>query len=582
MVANINITLDKAKLRSLILASLGFLLPIVVFHAYYWDKAFPGIQIPGTDVSGKTQEQITEAAASLHKPDNITLVTSGKKYDLAVKDLGIEYRNTKTAARVLEIGRKGNIAATTKDKLKALTKGINVPLSIVVETQALDKAIETVAKDLFIPSIEPSVNIQNKNILVNPGKEGQEVKKEELREKIYTALTFVKTDEIEVPLQKTNPPLNEIQIQILKERAQKLAGKQIQISFEQETFNYTDQDLITILGTDESFVNREKAQTLASDLASGVNRDPQNARFEFRDGKVQEFTPSKNGVAVKENDLLEQLKQTLNTLAETDKKSITINLPVESTKPEVANEDVNNLGINELIGQGESIYRGSIPSRVHNLSLAASRLNGILIRPGEEFSFNKAVGDISTATGYQQAFVIKEGKTILDDGGGVCQTSTTFFRAALNSGLPILERHQHSYRVSYYENGSKPGYDAAIYLPSIDLRLKNDTPAHILIQTKNDSKNSKLVFEFYGTADGRKAEVVNYRQWDARPAPPDLYQDDPTLSTGTVKQIEKSIPGLKTAFDYKVTKDGETVFEKTFFSNFRPWQAVYLRGAATN
>ena len=444
----------------------------------------------------------------------------------------------------------------------------------------MDLIIEKISQDTHIPSVEPAVNIQGKRIVVNAGKSGQEVKKEELREKITRALAFLETEEITIPVTITNPQLSEEDVKTVEMRAGKLLGKQVHIVFERESFNYQDTELVTILGPGQDFVNREKGKTLVSDLAEGINREAQNARFEFADGKVKEFTPAKDGVRVQEEETVKQVAEALKTLIETEEKTVAVQLTAERTKPETQNQDVNNLGINELIGRGESIYRGSIPGRIHNLSLAASRLNGILIKPGEEFSFNRAVGDISQGTGYQQAYVIKEGKTILDDGGGVCQTSTTFFRAALNAGLPITERHQHSYRVSYYENGSKPGYDAAIYLPNIDLRLKNDTPAHILIQTINDRQNAKLIFEFYGTNDGRRAETSNYRQWDPRPAPPDLYQDDPTLPVGTTKQIERSVPGLKTAFDYKVTRGEETIFEKTFYSNFRPWQAVYLRGTA--
>lgn len=570
----------EPKLRPLFALVAICVITFISFHLLYWNRAYPGVKIAGVDVSGKTVAGIEEITNNLSKPGKIVLSSKDKKYEYTSKEIGLEYRTNKTALRAVEIGRKGDLGKITRDKWKALTRGTNIPLSVSLDSKALDLIIEKVSQDVHIPSVDPAVNIQGKRIIVNAGKSGQEVKKEELREKIIRSLAFLETEEIIIPVVLTNPQLSEIDVKIIEERAAKLLGKQIQISFEKENFDYKDLELVTILGPGQSFINTEKTKTLVSDLAEGVNREPQNARFEFAGGKVKEFTPAKDGIKVQEEENIKQVAEALKRLVETEEKTVLVQLAVDATRPETQNQDVNNLGINEMIGRGESIYRGSIPGRIHNLSLAASRLNGILIKPGEEFSFNRAVGDISQGTGYQQAFVIKDGKTILDDGGGVCQTSTTFFRAALNAGLPIIERHQHSYRVSYYENGSKPGYDAAIYLPNVDLRIKNDTPAHILIQSKNDKQNSKLVFEFYGTADGRRAETLNYRQWDPRPAPPDLYQDDPALSVGTIKQVERSVPGLKTAFDYKVTRGGETVFEKTFYSNFLPWQAVYLRGTA--
>jgi vancomycin resistance protein YoaR len=215
---------------------------------------------------------------------------------------------------------------------------------------------------------------------------------------------------------------------------------------------------------------------------------------------------------------------------------------------------------------------------VHNIELAAARLNGVLIKPGEEFSFNAAVGEVSAATGYQAAYIIQNGRTQLGDGGGLCQDSTTVFRAALDSGLPITVRRGHSYRVGYYEQNAKAGLDATVYSPSTDLKFINDTPAHILIQTEVDSPNRTLKVYFYGTSDGRKATIKDHVVWGITPAPPDVYQDDPTLPVGTVKQVDWKAQGAKAQFVYVVERGGEIIFEKTFTTIYQPWAAVFLRG----
>ncbi|OGG14392.1 hypothetical protein A2773_00645 [Candidatus Gottesmanbacteria bacterium RIFCSPHIGHO2_01_FULL_39_10] len=239
------------------------------------------------------------------------------------------------------------------------------------------------------------------------------------------------------------------------------------------------------------------------------------------------------------------------------------------------------MGIRELIGVGRSKFAHSIPGRIHNVALAASRINGRLIPPGATFSFNEALGDVSASTGFQPAYIIKDGKTVLGDGGGVCQVSTTLFRAALNAGLPIVERWAHAYRVGYYEQDSKPGFDATVYAPGVDLKIKNDTGNNILIQAITDKVNASLTFEFYGTSDGRTVDISAPKIYSESPPPPDLYQDDPTLSNGEVKQTDFAAWGAKAEFNYKVIKNDETVFEKRFFSNYRPWQAVFLRGTKT-
>lgn len=321
-------------------------------------------------------------------------------------------------------------------------------------------------------------------------------------------------------------------------------------------------------------------ETLAQ-LASQIDIPEQDALFQFADGKVVSFRPSKTGQKLDQAEAKRRIQEAFTTVARTNQQRVTILLPVDTVKPSIATNDTNAYGIRELIGRGYSEFAGSIPGRIHNVALAASRLNGILIKPGEEFSFNKAIGDISAATGYQSAYIIKEGRTVLGDGGGVCQVSSTLFRAALDAGLPIVERHAHAYRVHYYEEGGyKPGLDATVFSPSVDLRIKNNTPSYILIQTKTDTKNLTLTFELYGTRDGRKAEIFNHVVSSQTPPPPPLYQDDPTLKAGVVKQVDWAAWGAKASFQYKVTRNGETLEDTTFYSNFRPWQAVFLKGTA--
>src|SRR3989344_1308015 len=304
--------------------------------------------------------------------------------------------------------------------------------------------------------------------------------------------------------------------------------------------------------------SEEKLLIFLSPVIEAVKKDPIDSLFTFTNGRVTEFKPSRQGQKVDIEELKGQINSKILSVVNSQKpQEITINIPIKVIEPKITTEKANNLGISELVGQGSSLFQGSIQGRIHNITLAAARLNGLLVAPSETFSFNKALGDVSAFTGYQQAYIIKDGKTILGDGGGVCQVSTTLFRAILNAGLPVIERNPHSYRVGYYEEDTKPGIDATVYSPSIDLRIQNDTPANILIQTSTDTKNMKLTFELYGASDGRIAQILNHRIWDIVSAPPPIYQDDPTLAPGTVKQADFAAPGTKAALDYKVTRNGD-------------------------
>lgn len=309
------------------------------------------------------------------------------------------------------------------------------------------------------------------------------------------------------------------------------------------------------------------------------NKPAKNALLKFENGRVINFRTEEPGLKILSNDLISNIEKEINKLDKTP-KDIKINLTDTVVEPEITLAKANQFGIEEPIGEGKSDFSHSIPERIHNIILASSKFNGVLIPKDKIFSFNETVGDISPLTGYKPAYIIKEGKTVLGDGGGVCQVSTTLFRAALNSGLPIIERYPHAYRVGYYENDSKPGLDATVFAPSVDLKVKNDTPAYILIQTQVDKDNNLLFFEFYGKKDGRKIEISPVQVFDVVPPLPAKYQDYPTLKKGVVKQVDFPAWGGKAKFDYNVFKNGETIFKKTFFSSYRPWQAIFLVGTA--
>jgi vancomycin resistance protein YoaR len=329
--------------------------------------------------------------------------------------------------------------------------------------------------------------------------------------------------------------------------------------------------------------NTTAVDDLLANFSTLIDIPARDALFQFKDGKVTQFQTSIVGRQVDIPNAKKLFNQLVQSIPNIQTHQLEFTVSVVPVMPSISTEKVNSFGIKELIGKGYSEFAGSIPGRIHNVILAASRINGVLIPPGKTFSFNETVGDISAATGYQSAYIIKDGKTVLGDGGGVCQVSSTLFRAALAAGLPIVERHAHAYRVHYYEEGGfKPGLDATVFGPTVDLKFTNDTPSYILIQTIADAKNLSLAFELYGTSDGRNAEILNQKLWGVTPPPPDMYQDDPTLSAGVVKQVDFAAWGAKASFDYKVTRGAEVLENTTFYSNFQPWQAVYLRGTKTN
>ncbi len=248
----------------------------------------------------------------------------------------------------------------------------------------------------------------------------------------------------------------------------------------------------------ETTIEETSVRAYLEDLARKINRDPVDAKFAMEEGKVTTFVESQDGMTLNIN----RSVQTLSEALILPSIPAQISLEYDLKKPEINYSEVNDLGISSLIGEGTSNFKGSPTNRVHNIKVATQRFNGILIKPGEEFSFVSILGEVDGDHGYLPELVIKNNVTEPEFGGGICQVSTTAFRAAIYSGLKITARKNHAYPVSYY---NPQGMDSTVYLPRPDLKFLNNTPGYILIQTK--IVGTQLIFSFYGTDDQRKTTI---------------------------------------------------------------------------
>jgi vancomycin resistance protein YoaR len=171
--------------------------------------------------------------------------------------------------------------------------------------------------------------------------------------------------------------------------------------------------------------------------------------------------------------------------------------------------------------------------------------------------------------------VIKGNKTTPEYGGGLCQIGTTAFRTALEGGMPITERRNHSYRVRYYEPA---GTDATLYEPSPDFKFRNDTANWILIT--GELVGDEVSFTFWGTDDGRVSSYTKPKIYNIVAPPPMKIIETTELAPGKMKCTESAHAGADASFDYKVIYPNGEVKDQNFFSRYRPWQAVCLKGVA--
>jgi vancomycin resistance protein YoaR len=237
------------------------------------------------------------------------------------------------------------------------------------------------------------------------------------------------------------------------------------------------------------------------DIASKVDQQTKEVSLVINGNHATTFDPGQSGQTL---DLYSIAKLLASDASEID-------LPMAIFQPQTKLSETNNLGINELVSVGISDFKGSPKNRLVNIRVGADKYNGLIIAPGEEFSFNKYLGDVDEEHGFLPELVIKPEGVTPEFGGGLCQVSSTTFRAAMNAGLPITARRNHSFAVQYY---APQGTDATIYPGSADLKFVNNLPSSILVHTY--IIGTKLYFEFYGTKDSRQIAFEGPVQYDKK------------------------------------------------------------------
>lgn len=373
---------------------------------------------------------------------------------------------------------------------------------------------------------------------------------------IRSHLSQTSSDPVHLRVAGAEPEVLDSEVGQAKERTEKLLSQNFTLQFEDKSFVIARPALTPLLEFAEQadpqdagnkilgvrFQPEKLRGYLVKNIAPAINQAPVDAKFEISQAseedsvRVTQFAPPRRGVTLN----LDATVQEVARAAENSAASAP--LIVDVIEPDV-NElaDIEDLGVTALLARGESDFAGSPRNRIHNITVGTARYHGLLIAPGEEFSFNEHLGPVSAAAGFKPELVIKGHATVPELGGGLCQVSTTAFRAAIYSGLEITVRKSHAYAVRYY---GVPGFDATIYPGYTDLRFRNNTPGHILVQTKIEG--TKLAFEFWGTPDGRTVEVVG-------PAPYNWRPDGAVRAT----------------LAQKVFKEGQTIIDETFSSNYR-------------
>ncbi len=557
------------------------------YYLFFTSRVNYGVSFMGEDLSFRTKREVkniigTKFAEIENK--NIRVV-SQKSYLFTPRQLGISLDENTTTEKALDTFKKGNIVDNILLQIASIRNKYNLTPELNWDEAVFGRLIADLEKDdTSDKSKQAEYKVDNSVVTVIPSVTGSEIDTNDFKNQLKRAIEI--SGDVNLVRKTKQVDFDTEMAEKFLSTAEKISGIDIQFKYDLYVYKLSGEDLIEWIVIREGENNdfklelneNKKYQEFFEKIAKSTDRMVKNPVLKIEGDRVVEFVPPQDGRALDTQETIAKVFKQIEKVG-SDTNTISADLVVRTTKPE--DFENNQYGIREFLSRGISDFSGSAAGRIHNIKLAASRINGSLIAPGEEFSFNRQLGDVSASTGYQSAYVIENGKTVLGDGGGVCQVSTTTFRAALNAGLKITTRSPHAYRVGYYEKlGFKPGLDAAIYYPSLDLRFVNNTPKYILISAY--VSGTRLIFDLYGTSDGRDVKISEPVVSNLRPAPEPKYQDDPTLPRGTVKQVDFAASGAIAKFTQTVRLNGSEIINDSFSSNYRPWQAVYLVGTKDN
>jgi len=574
---------------------------VEIYGFYYRNKIYPGVSVGRLDLGGKTAEQ--SIALLLAKTDRLGKQGIDFKYEQKTETMkpivhgadssGLayelwSYEIEKIVSKAFAIGREDGGWQAEKEKIKALFGRINFrPEYKLNEKSVLDTLrgkfdnLEKPGKDakLVFVGDQPEIAAEKMGTVLNYQKALLGLKNN--LDHLDNQTIFLATEEDKPAVDKIRAEglLDEVR-SVLSLAPIYLAQKQGTDGEETVLKRWTIgekkwRQWLKIkegeVGEVYLGVDSDEALNTLAEIAKEVNQPAKDARFQIQDGRVVEFQVSQDGSILDIDETIKSIEQTVLT-----EKRQTAALIMALDKSKINNENVNSLGTKELLGRGESDFGGSPVNRRHNIGVGANSLNGLLIKPDEEFSLLTALGEIDASTGYKPELVIREGKTVPEYGGGLCQIGTTFFRLAINAGLPITERRNHSYRVVYYEPA---GTDATIYNPWPDFKFINDTGNYLLLQTKVDG--NKLFFDFWGTSDKREVATTTPVIYNiVKPGETRIVETE-DLKPGVKKCVEKAHNGADAYFKRVVSwpaAAGKEPREDVFRSHYVPWQEVCLIG----
>ncbi len=581
---------------------------------YYNNHVLPGIYIGDVPVGGMSRSSLKDYLETM----NDKMMNEGLQFEYDVNGANkvltiypvlmsgseaIELVRTDVETgvnNVIAFGKSGNWWLAGFEAIKSYISSKSVSLSgISINIQRLMSMLAEKLSVYETPPVNASFNISSIEPMeykITPSAPGRLYDLSGVPDKITYFWSRLEPVKIAVKLRERSPVITEADVENVGDKLEQVfLADEILLTY---TNPYTAAEYKWTIGADKLKAWLEAQRTPKDETVFGLKKEKvmafleekvaplvveeaTDAKFKMdENGKIMEFQGSQQGVKLDNEKTYQAINEVVwgRTLYDSGAPK-SVALQVEVVEPIIKTADVNNLGIGEVLGVGVSDYSNSPTNRIRNITNAVKKLNGVLIKPGEEFSTLKHTGPFTYAGGYFPELVIKGDEVKPEIGGGLCQIGTTLFRMAMNSGMKITNRRNHSLVVFHYNDpiNGNPGTDATVYDPAPDFKFLNDTNNYVLIQTYMDKVKQDLVFTLWGTKDGRQASYSHpiVSRWYSAGEPKDIETDK--LEPGK-KECQNAFAGADASFVYtRIMPDGKEE-KTTYTSHYRSLPKICLIG----
>ena len=590
--------MNRYILRLLFILLSGLLILLsastLAFELYHVDRIYPGVSVWGIDVGGLQPKQPNKAISRLKNglglsAPLVTLRGTDHSWEARLTDLGIQLDPQATLAQAYHLGREYSWAGNLLAHLELLTLGADLPPIAVYDEREARLYLETLAEQIDTRPTDASLSLDGLTPVITPAQPGRQLDVEATLEILTPAVARLAPAEVKLVIRQISPPI--IDAGPARAEAEALLNGSLTLTLadpregDPGPWTLSSEQLATMLTTRaeravlHATLDEDQLRVYLEGIGPEITIEPVDARFHFlatgERGQLEPISASQEG---RELDVETSAARILQQLTADNRFIPLVVEAVPPRYPDTATAD--ELGLVELVAEGESYFIGSPSGRDHNIRLAATKFDGLVIAPGETFSFNHYLGQVTAEEGYDESYITAGEQLAIGIGGGICQVSTTAFRAAFWGGYPITERWYHGHRVSYYElMGAGVGMDATVYSPNVDFKFINDRPTPLLIETKIEETAHRLLFRFYSTSDGRSVEKEGPEISDKTEPGPPIYQLDEELARDTVIKWQSAHGGLTATIKRRVyDAEGNLLYDDDIVSKYAPQRAAYHYG----